>query len=108
MISQTNIHQFLLFFRRPIIQIDNLYGIQLQFINWDWNIDGNIMEKSGLKNKTFKTDDEFYLYMVNLSANKDTDFYPTFLKIIDVLHLIELDKQLEKIFLGQPNYNCSN
>jgi hypothetical protein len=46
--------------------------------------------------------------MVNLSANKDTDFYPTFLKIIDVLHLIELDKQLEKIFLGQPNYNCSN
>ena len=66
------------------------------------------MEKSGLKNKTFQTNDEFYLYMVNLSMNKDTDFYPTFLKIIDVLHLNELDKQLEKIFLGHPNYNCSN
>jgi hypothetical protein len=107
MISQ-NIQQFLLYFNRPAIQIDNLYGKQLQFINWDWNIDVNIMEKSGLKNKTFQTNDEFYLYMVNLSMNKDTDFYPTFLKIIDVLHLTELDKQLEKIFLGHPNYNCSN
>jgi hypothetical protein len=107
MISQ-NIQQFLLYFNRPAIQIDNLYGKQLQFINWDWNIDVNIMEKSGLKNKTFQTNDEFYLYMVNLSMNKDTDFYHTFLKIIDVLHLTELDKQLEKIFLGHPNYNCSN
>ena len=107
MISQS-INQFLLFFNRSSIQIDNLYGKQLQLINWDWYIDGTIMEKSGLKNKTFQTNDEFYLYMVGLSINKDIDFYPTFLKIVDVLNLNELDKQLEKIFLGNPNYNCSN
>jgi hypothetical protein len=27
---------------------------------------------------------------------------------MDILNLTELDKQLEKIFLGHPNYNCSN
>ena len=107
MVSQ-NIQQFLLFFNRPPIQINNLYYKQLQFINWDWNIDVNIMEKSGLKNKTFQTNEEFYLYVVNLSNNKDIDVYPTFLKIMDILNLTELDKQLEKIFLGHPNYNCSN
>jgi hypothetical protein len=107
MISQ-NIHQFLLFFNRPAIHIENLYGKQLQLINWDWNNDINIMEKSGLKNKLFQTNEEFYLYVVNLSNNKDIDVYPTFLKIMDILHLTELDKQLEKIFLGHPNYNCSN
>ena len=103
-----NIQQFLLFFNRPTIQINNLYYKQLQLNNWDWNIDVNIMEKSGLKNKTFQTNEEFYLYVVNLSNNKDIDVYPTFLKIMDILNLTELDKQLEKIFLGHPNYNCSN
>jgi hypothetical protein len=107
MLSQ-NIQQFLLFFNRLPIHIENLYYKQLQLNNWDWNIDVNIMEKSGLKNKTFQTNEEFYLYMVNLSNNKYIDVYPTFLKIMDILNLTELDKQLEKIFLGHPNYNCSN
>jgi hypothetical protein len=107
MLSQ-NIQQFLLFFNRLPTHIDNLYYKQLQLNNWDWNIDVNIMEKSGLKNKTFQTNEEFYLYVVNLSNNKDIDVYPTFLKIMDILNLTELDKQLEKIFLGHPNYNCSN
>jgi hypothetical protein len=103
-----NIIQFLNFFRLQDYQINQLYGNQLDLINWNFQIDKNIMALSGLQIKDFSKDSEFYEYIKIIAKSQDTDFYPTFLKIIDILNLNELDKQLEKIFLGNPHYHCSN
>jgi hypothetical protein len=45
--------------------------------------------------------------MSALANRTNVDFYPTLLKVIEILNLPELDAKLETIFLGKPNYNCA-
>jgi len=99
---------FLNFFKLQDNEINRLYGSKLFLINWNTSVDRNIMLLSGLHLKRFSNDSEFYEYIQILSKKQDIDFYPTFLKIIDVINGVELDKKIEKIFLGNPYYNCSN
>ena len=103
-----NINKFLEFFKLLQATIDNLYGRHYNLISWNPQDDFPIMTLSGLRTIQFNNDSEFYSYMSVLAKSQDIDFYPTFLKIIDLLNLPELDKNLEKIFLGNPHYNCSN
>jgi hypothetical protein len=102
------IGNFLNFFKLQDYLIQQMYGNNFNIINWNPQVDKQIMILSGLNNQTFLSDNEFYEYMKILAKNSNIDFYPTFLKIIDMLNLPELDKHLEKIFLGNPQYNCSN
>ena len=107
MLSNSIVH-FLNFFKLTDHQINQLYGSKLVLITWNIKIDRHIMILSGLQTKIFSNDNEFYDYIRILTKKQDIDFYPTFLKIIDLLNENDLDKQFEKIFLGNPQYHCSN
>jgi len=103
--------QFVQFFRLSKEYIDNTYGRFLGIFGWDWNTDGVAMNRCGLVNMVSDAHQEafigqFYAYMESLSHDDHVDYYPTFLKIIDVLGLNGsfLDKQLDTIFLGKPEY----
>lgn len=106
--TSSNITQFLNFFKLEEKKINQLYENKLNLNNWYSPVDIYIMKASGLSVKVFSNDIEFFEYIKILVDNKDIDFYPTFLKILDVLNLTVLDKQLEKIFMGKPVYLCSN
>jgi len=88
-------------------EIERQYGHKLLRANWSWKEDGYVQEKSGLQHLSFNTDDEFLFHMSTLANRTNVDFYPTLLKVIEILNLQELDVKLETIFLGTPNYNCS-
>ena len=106
--TSNNIIQFLNFFKLDEKKINQLYENKLNLNNWYSPVDIYIMKASGLSVKVFSNDIEFFEYIKILADNNDIDFYPTFLKILDVLNLTVLDKQLEKIFMGNPFYLCSN
>lgn len=103
-----SIVKFLQFFKISKETVDQLYSSNYNLINWNWQSDGQIMLMSGLKTIQFNNDREFYEHMKVLAKSTDLDFYPTFLKIIDLVNLPDLDRILETIFLGNPHYNCSN
>jgi hypothetical protein len=77
--------QFIHFFKLQDYEINQLYGSKLGLIHWNTVIDRNIMMLSGIHLKKFNNDIEFYDYIRILSKKQDIDFYPTFLKIIDVI-----------------------
>jgi hypothetical protein len=104
--------QFIYFCRLSKEQIDKTYGQLLSMFGWDWATDGVVMNLSGLMNIHMDVNQEafisqFYVYMESLSHDHGIDYYPTFLKIMDVIGLNGsfLDKQLDKIFLGKPHYS---
>jgi len=98
---------FLIFFKRLDKDINALFQKYPQ-INWNPLEDIKIMRMSQLSSATFHDENEFLQYTKQLSQNKTIDYYPTFLKIIEVLGLSLLDKTFERIFLGNPDYQCSN
>jgi hypothetical protein len=95
------------FFKTDQAEIERQYGSNLRRANWSWKDDGYVQEKSGLQHLSFNTDDEFLFHMSALANRTNVDFYPTLLKVIEILNLPELDAKLETIFLGTPNYNCA-
>ena len=104
--------RFIHFFRLSRAQIDSTYGRFLGMFGWDWATDGVAMTRSGLANIRVDVNQEafigqFYVYMESLSHDQGIDYYPTFLKIMDVIGLNGsfLDKQLDVIFLGKPHYS---
>ena len=94
--------------------IDNRYGRFLSTFGWSWNTDGDAMERSGLARFAYRDTSspamfvaQFDTYLQLLAQDTDTDYYSTFLKIVDVLGLNGslLDKRMEAIFLGNPYYS---
>jgi hypothetical protein len=93
-----SIVKFIDFFTLDEATINQLYEFKLNLNNWYSPRDIYIMKSSGLGKKVFLNDATFYDYIKILANNKQIDFYPTFLKILDILNLTDLDNQLEKIF----------
>ena len=98
---------FLVFFKRLDKDINSQFQNKRDI---DWNPIGdiNMMYRSGLSQKIFADEMDFFNYMRVLSNDKYVDYYPTFLKIMELLDLKNLDKALERIFLGKPDYRCHN
>jgi hypothetical protein len=106
---QQDVSSFLSFFRMNRELIDRVYGRNYNIIGWNWDYDGNIMRQSHLAEHTFQDIDDFLRYIEQLRIRSEgIDYYPTFLRIIDMINLPLLDKKLERIFLGKPDYECSN
>lgn len=100
--------QFLNFFKFDENQILKKYGTELTKLNWS-KADFQIMEASGLKYQTFTDNKNLLFYVDKINRQTKQDYYPTFLKIIDVLGLTDtpFDTMLEKYFLGNPSFeNC--
>jgi len=103
----SDIQLFILFFKKPLDEINRLF-LSNPNIEWKTSLDIHIMKSSGIANKIFISSSNFLAYIDLLSKDIRIDYYPTFLKIIELLNLNDLDREFEKIFLGIPKYNCNN
>ena len=104
---EQEVSSFLSFFKMDRLLIDKIYSKNYSELGWNWDYDGKIMDQSYLAKQSFQNVDDFFKYIQQLRSHT-IDFYPTFLRIIDMINLPELDRQLEKIFIGKPVYGCSN
>jgi hypothetical protein len=97
-----DVNKFLEVFKMTESQIHIKYKYKLD--EFGWKISQHELNSSGLVDKNFKDEYEFYKYISILSIN-NKDIYRLFLRIIDLLDMTysHLDIKFEDIFLGNPN-----
>jgi hypothetical protein len=109
MALSAEIQIFLSFFKLSSNEIHHTYSGQLQLLGWNWSENISLMEKSRISTLSFETDEQFYQYIVSLanSNNRQEDYYPLFLQIMDIMDIEngDLDEHLSNIFLGKSIIN---